>query len=60
MRIGLLFWILMLLWLVFGLWLYWPAAGGTGVSYGFVGGNLLLFLVIGLLGWKVFGAPLQN
>jgi hypothetical protein len=60
MRIGLLFWILMLVWLLFGFWLYWPAANGTGMSFGFVGGNLLLFLVIGLLGWKVFGSPLRE
>jgi hypothetical protein len=59
MKIGLLFWILMLFWLLFGLWLYWPTGSGTGVAYGPVGGNLLLFLLLGLLGWKVFGPPLQ-
>jgi len=53
---GLLFWILMLLWLLFGLWSSWPI---TNTSYG-VGSNLLLFVVIALLGWKVFGAPLKS
>jgi len=60
MKIGLLFWILMLIWLVFGLWLTWPASTGSALAFGLVGGNLLLFLVIGLLGWKVFGSPVQE
>jgi hypothetical protein len=60
MRISLLFWILMLLWLLFGFVLYCGAANGGGMSIGLVGGNLLLFVVIGLLGWKVFGSPLRE
>src|SRR5690348_11632195 len=60
MKIGLLFWILVLLCLVFSTWLYWPAGGNSGVAYGPVGGSLLLLVLLGLLGWKVFGAPLQE
>jgi len=60
MKIGLLFWILMLVWLLFGLWWQWPASNGAAVSFAPVGGAFLLFLVVGLLGWKVFGAPLQE
>jgi hypothetical protein len=59
MKIGLLFWILMLVWLLFGLWSNWPAGTGAQLNYAPVGGSLLLFLVVGILGWKVFGAPLQ-
>jgi hypothetical protein len=59
MKIGLLFWILMLLWLVFGVWMYWPAGSGT-LAYGPVGGGVLLLVLVGLLGWKVFGPPLQQ
>ena len=55
---GLLFWVLMLVWLIFGLWASWPASGST--NFAPVGGNLLLFLLIGLLGWKEFGPPLQG
>jgi hypothetical protein len=48
MTIALLFWILMLFWLCFGAWqngaLGWP-----------LGGHLLLWVVIALLGWNVFG-----
>ena len=59
MRIGSLFWILMILWFIFGLWLLWPASGGSA-AYGPMGGNLLLFILLGLLGWKSFGAPLKD
>jgi hypothetical protein len=59
MQKGLLFWILMLFWLVVGLWGFWPA-GGVGPAYGTIGWGLVLFLLISLLGWKVFGAPLQG
>jgi hypothetical protein len=53
MPMGVLFWVLMILWLIFGLWVFWTA----GVPV--IGFNLLLFVVIGLLGWKVFGPVLQ-
>lgn len=54
MTIGLVFWILMLLWLVFGLWTRWPLA------FPAAGGDLLLFVLLLLLGWKVFGAPIHG
>ena len=58
MSLGLAFWILMLIWLVFGLAFhyYGPAWG----PYGFYGNTLLLFVLLLLLGWKVFGAPLHG
>lgn len=59
MQKSLLFWILMLLWLVVGLWGFWPANGAV-VGYGIAGWGLVLFVLVGLLGWKVFGAPLQG
>ena len=60
MKMGLLFWILMLICVVFGVWANWPAGGGTTVAYGPMGGTILLLVLVGLLGWKVFGAPLQE
>jgi hypothetical protein len=60
MQKGLLFWILMLLWLVLGLFVHWPTSSGSAASYGPVAGGLVLFVLIGLLGWKVFGPPLQG
>jgi hypothetical protein len=53
MTLGLAFWILMLLWLVFGVWHAYP-------NYFLVGGSLLLFILLLLLGWKVFGAPIHG
>jgi hypothetical protein len=42
---------------LFGLWAgYVP---GQPYTYRHWGGNIVLFILIGLLGWKVFGAPIQ-
>jgi hypothetical protein len=56
MSLGLLFWILMLLWLVgYGYGTFrtpnpaWPV----------IGPNILLFILLVCLGWKVFGSPIQ-
>ena len=53
MTLGLAFWILMLLWLVFGIWRSWP-------DHFAVGGSLLLFILLLLLGWHDFGAPIHG
>ncbi len=58
MTFSLLFWILMLLWAFFGIAPAWPT-GATPAYRAFVG-SLLLFILIGLLGWKVFGQPLHS
>ena len=55
MTLGLVYWILMLLWLVASLWWNWPPApGGPLPREGF------LFLLLLLLGWAVFGAPIRG
>jgi hypothetical protein len=56
MSFGLVYWILMLIWFVFGL--AWHA--GYAGSYGFIGSTLLLFILLLLLGWKVFGPPVHE
>lgn len=53
MTLGLAYWILMLIWLAFGIYqnrASLPAAGGDG----------LLFILLVLLGWKVFGPPIHS
>ncbi len=55
MSIGLLFWILMILWLVLGI-IPEPA----GVRYWRVGGTVLLFVLLFLLGWHNFGFVIHN
>ena len=57
MPIGILFWVLMIFWLLFGLW--WNGDQFKAGNYGIFGGNLLLFLLLALLGWRVFGPVLQ-
>ncbi|VEB37271.1 hypothetical protein [Legionella cherrii] len=53
MPIGVLFWVLMLIWLLFGL--YWHRNEFSRGSYGIVGGNIMLFILLAIIGWKVFG-----
>jgi hypothetical protein len=43
----------MLIWLVFSLW-------STPFNVKSAGGNVLLFVLFVLLGWKVFGAPIHS
>lgn len=56
MTFGLVYWILMLIWLVFGFW----AGGGTPGGYKQWGGNVLLFILLVLVGWKAFGPPIHS
>lgn len=58
MTIGFLFWLLMILWFLFGL--YWNRTAFAGGDYSVFGGNLLLFILLFLLGWKVFGFVIQG
>ena len=57
MPAGIMFWVIMLLWLLFGLYWSWPPSGDRGIWP--LGSHIMLFLLFLLLGWKVFGAPLQ-
>jgi Na+/proline symporter len=58
MTIGAFFWLLMILWLLFGL--YWNRSDIRGGNYGIAGGNMMLFVLLFLLGWKLFGFPIQG
>ncbi len=53
MPFALAFWILMLVWFAFGLYQTWPNLIPNG-------GNLLLFILLGLLGWHAFGPPIHG
>lgn len=59
MRIGFLFWFLLLLWLIFGFWVYWPKEPGL-VHFSPLGGSLLIFILFVLLGWRCFGEPIKE
>lgn len=54
MALGLLFWVLMILTLIFGGW-QWH----TGSPQWPWGNSLLVYILLGLLGWAVFGAPIR-
>jgi hypothetical protein len=47
----------MILWFLFGLWS--NRAVFTAGDYGPLGGNLLLFVLLALIGWRLFGPVLQ-
>jgi hypothetical protein len=55
---GLIFWFLMLLWLLFGLVLRRSASPGQA-QWVDLGGDLLIFILLFLLGWAVFGFAIQ-
>jgi hypothetical protein len=57
MSLQLLFWILMLVYLLLGAFT-WYQRRGEGLVI--VGGGLLPFLLLLVLGWQVFGAPVQG
>jgi hypothetical protein len=57
MSIGFVYWLLMLFWLIFGF--YWNRNDIRGGNYGVMGGNLMLFVLLFLVGWKTFGFPIQ-
>jgi hypothetical protein len=53
MSLAVAYWILMLIFLVFGFWSSWPnlRAGGP---------NIVLFLILVIAGWKLFGPPINS
>ena len=57
MSTALLFWVLMILWLIFGIVQFWPA---TGTRPWPLGGHVLIWILLALLGWRVFGAALHG
>jgi hypothetical protein len=58
MDIGFLFWLIMVLWIIFyGIGNWGPA---TAQTYYARGGSLPLFILLFLLGWRVFGFILRG
>lgn len=50
MSIEVLFWIIMIVWIIFGV-----ARGRGGPPWTTWGGDLVLFVLLFLLGWAIFG-----
>ena len=55
MSAGIWFWIIYVICVLFGVWVDWPADS----QFRPLGRLLVVFILLGLLGWKVFGPPLQ-
>lgn len=53
-----IFWLLMILWAIFGIWAGWVWVRGE--HYAPVGGSVLLFVLLALLGYRVFGSPMKD
>jgi hypothetical protein len=58
MTIEVLFWLLMILWAVLGV--YSRRDDFRGGNYGLIGGGVLLWVLLALLGWKVFGSIIKS
>jgi len=56
MTMGLIYWVMMLIWLLFGILTY----NGIATHYAVLGNTVFLFVLFVLLGWKVFGRPIQD
>lgn len=58
MTIGFLFWLIMVVTLLFGGWFQFSSPNGR--SSGLAGMSLLIWVLLFLLGWKVFGFVIQG
>ena len=58
MTLAVLFWVLMIIWLIFGFWNNWPAQGTA--PWRPIGGHLLTWVLLAILGWQVFGPAIHR
>ncbi len=58
MSIAFIFWLLMLIWLIFGLIGTSPVTVG-GITVPGWGNHILLWVLLALLGWGIFGFPIH-
>ncbi len=54
LSIGVVYWIIMLLLLFFGFWSNWTPAP----NYRGFGGHMILWFLLFLIGWEIFGFPI--
>jgi len=54
------FWVIMGVWLLFELWASWRPGGGAGVWCRNVGGIIIVWVLLALLGWQVFGPAVHH
>lgn len=56
MPLNLLFWTLYIISVVFGAWAYYD---GQPLWYKRFGGYFVLWILVGILGWRVFGSAIK-
>ena len=59
MTINIWFWILYVISVLLGLYLQWPSAPGPA-GFRPIGGWVLIMILIGLLGWGIFGSAVKR
>ena len=55
MGVGIWFWVIYVICVILGIWLQYPFADRR-----VFGTNLVVWVLIGLLGWGVFGPPIHG
>ncbi len=55
MPLAIAFWVVYLIWIILGAVTIWHSGG-----YLFVGSNIILLLLLGIVGWQLFGAPIHR
>jgi hypothetical protein len=58
MTLAMVYWIVVLLWLILGV--LWPFPRGENASYLSWGSSVLLFILLVVVGLKLFGSPIQG
>lgn len=58
MPLAILYWVLMIIWLVFGAWVDY--APNQPYPFRKFGWSLMVFVLLAILGWQVFGAPVRH
>jgi len=57
MNLQTVFWMIYIVSVLFGFWINWPLGAANGRSFG---GHLIIMVLIGLLGWALFGGAIHR
>jgi hypothetical protein len=60
MDLQLLFWVLYIITLILSCWMGWPDGAPTRATMRPLGGALIVYILIGILGWAVFGPAIHR
>lgn len=60
MTLQIWFWLIYAFALIFGLWGLYPLPPSYPYPWRYPAGFILFFVLIGILGWQVFGSPVKH